>query len=420
MRNVAVYNTYEAPEPSVLALTVTGLLGWLAYAWRKRRYEWGVGATPLSRKQRGARGEGGLRVRGISFAVLISASSTSVGGRIIVREHNQSMCLQRGSFNLKFTTRNPQSAGFTLVELLVVITIIGILIALLLPAVQAAREAARRMQCSNNLKQIGLALHGYHERKNCFPPGNLMTSLGNSNDDWLGALTMLLPDLEMGNLYDQIDWTNPPGGSTRDWSDSPKNKLFIGVRPAVFVCPSDPGPPLEDAAHLPKDGYSGGLSAVGNYAMMMGTIGPCGNATDAESHNNGLFYYGEAHRIADIVDGTSSTICTGEVVAPSGMDSSNVWFLGYRWVDTLRCSQEPINTPPATGCTYPLTGTAWDQKVNGAFGSYHPGGAQFGFADGHVSFLSETIPLAIYRALSTRNGYGKDPTPGVEPLVSGY
>lgn len=308
--------------------------------------------------------------------------------------------------------------AFTLVELLVVITIIGILIALLLPAVQAAREAARRMQCSNNLKQICLALQGYHESKNCFPPGDLGDTSVTSNA--LSAFFVLLPDMELNNLYDQINWSFPPGNwNPPNWWDDPKNLTVIGVRPAVFVCPSDSGPPLEDKAHINRDSYSGGLSAVGSYAMMMGSIGPAGDLNISKFHNNGLFYSGVSHCIADIVDGTSNTICVGEVLEGSTMNSSNVWFLGYRWIDTQRCTQEPINTPPGTGNTC----TRWDATMNGAFGSYHPGGAQFGFADGHVSFLSETIPLPVYQALSTRNGYGSapPPTPYIpEPLVNGY
>jgi prepilin-type N-terminal cleavage/methylation domain-containing protein/prepilin-type processing-associated H-X9-DG protein len=326
--------------------------------------------------------------------------------------------------DLKSEGRDLESAGFTLVELLVVITIIGILIALLLPAVQAAREAARRMQCSNNLKQICLALHGYHERKNCFPPGDVEPSAAVPGvvGSQLGAFFMLLPDLELSNLYDGVNWQNPPANIALDpitWQNDPKNKTVIGVRPPVLVCPSDMGPPMEDKYHTPANYFSGGLSAVCSYAMMMGTIGPCGNTTDSKWHNNGLFYLTTAHCIADIVDGTSSTICVGEVLEGSTMDSSNVWFFGGRWGDTLRCSQEPINTPPRRGCTI----TAWGQTLNGAFGSYHPGGCSFGFADGHVSFVAETIPLVIYQALSTRNGYGKapPPTPGAtEPLVNGY
>jgi prepilin-type N-terminal cleavage/methylation domain-containing protein/prepilin-type processing-associated H-X9-DG protein len=321
------------------------------------------------------------------------------------------------------TIRHPKSPhGFTLVELLVVITIIGILIALLLPAVQAAREAARRMQCANNLKQIGLALHGYHQLRNCFPPGN--TDDQDLHGDLRSVFVRLLPHMELSNLYDDINWNNPPEdldrwpGSPINWWDDPKNAAFASTRPPVLVCPSDMGPPKEDAAHTLAEDYTGGLSAVGSYAMMMGTIGPApgSNYTNSKWYNNGLFYYRTAHAIADIVDGTSSTICVGEVLEGSTMNSSNVWYHGSRWADTLRCSQEPINTLPGAGNPYTARGISW----NGAFGSYHPGGAQFGFADGHVSFISETIPLVIYRALSTRNGHGKDPDPTPEPLVNGY
>jgi prepilin-type N-terminal cleavage/methylation domain-containing protein/prepilin-type processing-associated H-X9-DG protein len=312
-------------------------------------------------------------------------------------------------------------SGFTLVELLVVITIIGILIALLLPAVQAAREAARRMQCSNNLKQICLALHSYHEKKNCFPPGNVGDVI-HSSGTALGALTMLLPELELLNLYNELNWNDPPYpyGSSTTWYADPQNKAFGVTRPPVVVCPSDIGPPMMDSAHSTStSGSYPMLSAVGSYAMMMGTIGPGGDATNRTNgilHNNGLFYYIKAHCFADIVDGASNTICVGEVLEASTLNSTNVWFVGYRWLDTLRSSQEPINTPPGTGDTY----TAWGSTTNGAFGSYHPGGAQFGFGDGHVSFIPDNITQAIYRALSTRNGPGLDLDQTPESLVNGY
>jgi prepilin-type N-terminal cleavage/methylation domain-containing protein/prepilin-type processing-associated H-X9-DG protein len=327
----------------------------------------------------------------------------------------------------KSEIRNQKSAGFTLVELLVVITIIGILIALLLPAVQTAREAARRSQCSNNLKQICLALHGYHERKGCFPPGSVEPSDADPGDtgSQLGVFFMLLPDLELNSLYDGVNWQNPPANivySPITWQNDPKNRLVIGTRPTVLVCPSDIGPPMEDEYHAVANYYSGGLSAVCSYAMVMGSIGP-GNGLfnpPGKYDNNGLFYLSRAHRIADVIDGTSNTLAVGEVLEGNTMNSSNVWFFGGRFLDTLRTTQEPINTKPATGDFFPSSGLSWGAKFNGSLGSYHPGGCNFGFADGHVTFLAENIPLAIYRALSTRNGPGRHPDQTPEPLINGY
>jgi prepilin-type N-terminal cleavage/methylation domain-containing protein/prepilin-type processing-associated H-X9-DG protein len=289
-------------------------------------------------------------------------------------------------------------SAFTLVELLVVITIIGILIALLLPAVQAAREAARQSQCSNNLKQLALALQNYHDSKGCFPPGNVGEK---TNYAPLGVFPMLLPFLEASNLYDRINWKDPPGnyGSTTWWND-PGNRAVIGTRLPVLVCPSDSGPAMEDQGHTQADGYDGQqLSAVASYACMMGTIGPCGSG-NYKFNNTGLFYYSAALRIADITDGTSNTICNGEVLDGYTMNSSNVWYIGWRFIDTLRCTQEPINTLPGKGCAP----HSWDADTNGAFGSRHPGGCQFNFADGHVQFLSEQITTSVYQALATRAG----------------
>jgi prepilin-type N-terminal cleavage/methylation domain-containing protein/prepilin-type processing-associated H-X9-DG protein len=290
--------------------------------------------------------------------------------------------------------------GFTLVELLVVIPIIGILIALLLPAVQAAREAARQSQCANNLKQLAMALQNYHDSKGCFPPGNVGEK---TNYAALGVFPMLLPFLEASNLYDRMNWKDPPSNynSTTCWSDA-GNRVVMATRLPVLVCPSDQGPAMEDKNHSQADGYDGQqLSAVASYACMMGTIGPCSSlASDSKYKNDGLFYYATSHRIADITDGTSNTVCMGEVLDGYTMDSSNVWYIGWRWIDTLRIAYEPVNTQPGARCA-PLS---WDAHTNGAFGSRHPGGCQFNFADGHVQFLSEQITMAVYQALATRAG----------------
>ena len=133
--------------------------------------------------------------------------------------------------------------GFTLVELLVVIAIIGILIALLLPAVQAAREAARRSQCSNNLKQVGLALHNYHDVYRTFPrwayPADCTGAPGGDNSWWTGftAMTMILPYMEQGAIYDKITWSTRP-------EDNPNNQLFRLATISAYQCPSDTKAPF--------------------------------------------------------------------------------------------------------------------------------------------------------------------------------
>jgi prepilin-type processing-associated H-X9-DG protein len=220
--------------------------------------------------------------------------------------------------------------------------------------------------------------------------------------------------MELNSLYDEIRWTDPPfNNANLGWSTRPENKAAVAARPPVMACPSDPGPAMADDAHFAGgSGYKASMDpsiplAVGNYAFMMGTLGPVpasSSLTTAKYTNDGLFYYQKWHRLDDVTDGTNSTIAAGEGLAPSTMNSSNVWVLGWRFIDGLRCAQNPINTPPGTGYTYPVTGTQWGAIANGAFGSYHPGGSLFVFADGHVDFLSETMSLPIYQALATRAG----------------
>ena len=121
--------------------------------------------------------------------------------------------------------------GFTLIELLVVIAVIGVLVALLLPAVQAAREAARNMQCKNNLKQVSLALHGYHERSGSFPPSTVVNDNG---EGWWSWMARILPELEQQPLYEQLDLRGDA------WECCNKVKPYTSTRLDVFMCPSDP------------------------------------------------------------------------------------------------------------------------------------------------------------------------------------
>jgi prepilin-type N-terminal cleavage/methylation domain-containing protein/prepilin-type processing-associated H-X9-DG protein len=293
--------------------------------------------------------------------------------------------------------------GFTLVELLVVIAIIGVLIALLLPAVQAAREAARRMQCGNNLKQIGLALLSYEGSHGVFPPGRVGYDEGGSTPvQKLGTsgFVMILPQLEQQQLYDMFDFTNGrwPYGAT--WLAT--NASAIAERPDVYVCPSDESEPysLQPKVDTAYDTY-GRPAATGSYAMVSGTIGAAGGLSQAMKYENtGVFFYIETFKARDVTDGLSKTLFVGEVVEGHTQNSSNIWSRALREMDTLRSTSNPLNTFPGE----PIYMTNYGLKVNGAFASRHPSGANFGFGDGHAAFLEENIDLSLYRALSTRDG----------------
>jgi prepilin-type N-terminal cleavage/methylation domain-containing protein/prepilin-type processing-associated H-X9-DG protein len=297
------------------------------------------------------------------------------------------------------------SAGFTLVELLVVIAIIGILVALLLPAVQAAREAARRAQCTNNLKQIVLAIANYESTSKTYPPGrmgcdcwtgNVCGNRPDSTRPGTSGFVMILPQMELQGLYDsfndfQLGAVYPATGcggtaDTAGWNTGIAQYLL--VRPKAYVCPSDTSEPNR------------GSAATGSYALVHGSRGPT-NGIDqmlVKHYNTGVFNYRTVYRTSDVTDGLSNTMFAGEVIEAHTADSSNRWLVGSRHTDSLRSTDNPLNTPPSTGVVVTLYGN----RVNGAFASRHPNGAMFAFGDGHVNFFSENIDLTVYRALSTR------------------
>jgi prepilin-type N-terminal cleavage/methylation domain-containing protein/prepilin-type processing-associated H-X9-DG protein len=294
-------------------------------------------------------------------------------------------------------------SAFTLVELLVVIAIIGVLVALLLPAVQAAREAANRMSCSNNLKQMGIALHNYHDTNKTLPPGRVGCD-GHTGDpctgdpDWkksgTSGFVCLLPFLELSTLHDRIDFNvglwKLGGGS---WPQ--QNLDVVQTRPAVYVCPSNSSSPKIIT------GDQSVVSAVGSYAFNSGTFGPSrGIGLEVKYSNSGMFVYKTSYGLADAFDGTSNTIFVGEVADGHITDAAklnrNTWANGARHTDSLRTTDNPLNTPPGKGVLY--------GGANAAFSSRHAGGAQFCMGDGSVKFVSETIDLAAYRAASTRSG----------------
>jgi prepilin-type N-terminal cleavage/methylation domain-containing protein/prepilin-type processing-associated H-X9-DG protein len=311
------------------------------------------------------------------------------------------------------TTANRGRPAFTLVELLVVIAIIGVLVALLLPAVQAAREAARRSSCQNNLKQVVLALHNHHDVHLIFPAGRFgcdgsgpgdcaapptgvsLTSVYRSGSSGFVAALQYM-ELEtiyktLGTVEADVPW---PTTDNTTWRVTNK---ALEQRPKVLVCPSDTAQKF-----VANTGAGPTLNAaIGSYAFVTGTNGPSQGISAAVKYNNtGLFVYRNPKRMADIVDGTSNTLAVGEVFDGHLANNQNIWSVGSRHTHCLRTTENPINTKPGTGITY----TDGSQLRNGAFMSRHPGGAQFALADGSVRFLSQTIDITPYRRAATIQG----------------
>lgn len=289
--------------------------------------------------------------------------------------------------------------AFTLVELLVVIAIIGILIALLLPAVQAAREAARRMSCTNNLKQIGLALHNYHDTHRTLPIGWLGFDAGgrayfDGDPGWAWS-TRILPFLEQRPVYEAIDMNAPvvaPGNA----------QARITVVP-TFLCPSDVGKDvfeLKDEIDEDTEGTAVITTlAKSNYPGVFGTQDMHGVCDPAEPgyngcQGNGIFYLNRTVGFRDITDGLSSTFMAGER-----------W---SKWIQSTWTGVVPggwhahARVVAVASDEFPPNSEANVEQQTHNFSSFHPSGTNFLLCDGHVRMISETIDLQIYNALCTR------------------
>ena len=308
---------------------------------------------------------------------------------------------------LRIADGNRRRHGFTLVELLVVIAIIGLLIALLLPAVNAAREAARRTSCVNKEKQIGLAILNYETTFGRFPPGRMgcddtgdimkhrVCPPGLPADQKTGAsgFVAILPQLEEQPLYDQLDVGN--GGlwnrNVDDlyWYQDSSKCQGIKQRLDVFVCPSDP-------SHAISSVYLPVKAATASYAFVQGTLGPDSPVHLTKFENDGMFLYVVARKTLHVRDGLSLTTMLGEVVLSDTWESSNTWTYALANADCLRSTRNPLNTWPGDGVVR--------ERQNGAFGSEHPGGAVFCFADGHVKFTTDEVDQDVYQAQSTITG----------------
>ncbi len=302
--------------------------------------------------------------------------------------------------------------GFTLIELLVVIAIIAILIALLLPAVQQAREAARRTQCKNHLKQLGLAVHNYHDVFGLFPPGCIRgggpsTGFGYATNNETSTWTfMVLPYIDQSPLYNRLNF------STTNWYPgtvftTPNCDFAKDVIPP-FTCPSDPnsGKPLFNASWACIGGTvnAGGSFASMNYAAMADSrnrINPsgyssCGNCYP-RTDGDGLMFNRSRTGVRDVLDGTSNTIIFAEVSGGPNADQGWEWAWSGPLVDTRVTPNGPGTWPGDKTFLNPRE-TNFPQGAS----SYHEGGLQVGMSDGSVRFLSENINYGTYVALASR------------------
>lgn len=353
----------------------------------------------------------------------------------------------------------PFPRAFTLIELLVVIAILGILVALLLPAVQQAREAARRVSCKNNLKQLGLALHNYADAAGTFPPGRIVyvspgddhtaSANGNAttgNGDCFSAFAQMLPQIDQSVIFNQINFSRGP--------DTAANTNLSILQPSLFLCPSDTG----NKALMQGPGFVG----VTNYVMNTGTTFPVSPNNPGGKPVTGIFFENSRARFADISDGTSQTVCLSEQVLselndPTGIgitNGSGTWTgvtpsTGFSLTtgnNNKNNGPELINYPgDCVGGGNKLQLTRGNRLLYGAPGhtmynhirrpndqqidcrgglphsvrnfywwsrlshnvaahSRHVGGIHSLFCDGHVQFISNTVNLAVWQGLGSRFG----------------
>ncbi|MFH1920919.1 MAG: DUF1559 domain-containing protein [Planctomycetota bacterium] len=319
-------------------------------------------------------------------------------------------------------------SGFTLVELLVVIAIIGILIALLLPAVQAAREESRRAQCSNNMKQLGLALHNYHDAHKAFPyavagggsftAGTATPASGRvlNHKGWL----LVLPFFEQQALHDQVNFNVATGGYDRGGKGyvgglapgaaGNTNDIISGTSLNAFLCPSDANPTHYTNPNSPHYSISPGtttqLGAYTNYDFSVRRSSSWANTWARDSKRSRRMFGPESSgKFRDITDGTSNVVAVCETLRSTWNGVSQTWAYA-KWVGN------GVDLQYSRGINFNLC-CAWDsppfQRAGArssrlgdwsTAGSLHPGGAQFTLGDGSVRFISETTNQAVLNRLA--------------------
>lgn len=302
--------------------------------------------------------------------------------------------------------RLAQHVGFTLVELLVVIAIIGILVALLLPAIQAAREAARRSSCSNNLRQLAFALHNHHDSMGTFPISNFFGQAKKSKVAYLwGELPQLLPYLEETTLHDFVDFTKTP--------NNPRNLPAIKTPLDVLTCPSSPYvgqlgyQEIYNTSSTEQTAETDYATSIGDYWNATGIKGP--DAPGEFQFGNGhipprgvISRYGWSAKFKDITDGTSKTFAFGEVVGH--------WCINQDFpFQAFATTAHPINFKNDVYLNLgnidynkQQTDLRWNWAIT--FRSLHPSGAHFAMCDASVVFVTENIDHFAYMARASRAG----------------
>jgi len=293
-------------------------------------------------------------------------------------------------------TKARKHRGFTLIELLVVIAIIAILIALLLPAVQQAREAARRTECKNNLKQIGIALHNYHETFSAFPPGWIATNAPNTfpagtSPNNFGWSVHIFPFIEQVNIYNALNFL--AGYTTTDTN--------LSTLIPAFRCASDTGSATFNS--ISRSNYAGVIMFT--HTLPSTTVVTNGDATTA-THGGGSFGNLSKRNFRDYRDGTANTIMVGERMATGTINGitrgTEAVIAGTLIAGPL--GSGALNVVGSPTPTYGNPNNAAFPNNYGSFSSRHSGGAQFLLGDGSVRMVSENINAATFQAVGTTAG----------------